>query len=63
MAGNGNHEALDDLIALLRRQISDLTEQATAVSGSGSEERLTDLLNEKQDRLNELLKERSAGEG
>lgn len=63
MADNGNREALDDLIALLRRQISDLTEQAAAVSGSGSEERLSDLLNEKQDRLNELLKERAAGEG
>ena len=63
MAENGNHEALDDLIALLRRQISDLTEQATAASGSGSEERLSDLLNEKQDRLNELLKERSVKGG
>ena len=46
MAENGNREALDDLIALLRRQISDLTEQAAAASGSGSEERLSDLLNE-----------------
>jgi HEAT repeat protein len=62
MAENGNREALDDLIALLRRQISDLTEQAAAASGSGSEERLSDLLNEKQDRLNELLKERAGGE-
>lgn len=55
---NGNHEALDDQIALLRRQISDLTEQATAASGSGREESLADQINEKQDRLNELLKQR-----
>lgn len=54
---NGNHEARDDQIALLRRQISDLTEQATASSGSGQEERLADQINEKQLRLNELLKE------
>lgn len=55
---NGNREALDDLIALLRREISDLTEQAAATSGSAQEERLAALINEKQDRLNELLKKR-----
>jgi len=55
---SGNHEALDDQIALLRREISDLTEQAAAASGAGQEERLAALINEKQDRLNELLKKR-----
>lgn len=55
---DGNHEMLDREIALLRRQIADLTEQATAASGSAQEERLTDLINEKQDRLNELLTQR-----
>jgi len=55
MATNGNKEALDDQIALLRRQISELTEQAAAASGVAQEERLADMLNEKQDRLNELL--------
>lgn len=55
---NGNHEALDDQIALLRRQISDLTEQAAAASGAAQEENLTALITEKQDRLNELLKQR-----
>jgi hypothetical protein len=55
---NGNREALDHEIALLRRQISELMEQATATSGSGQEERLAALINEKQDRLNELLKQR-----
>ncbi|WP_439498127.1 hypothetical protein [Bosea sp. (in: a-proteobacteria)] len=55
---NGNHEASDDQIALLRREISDLTEQAAAASGSAREERLADQINEKQDRLNALLKQR-----
>lgn len=55
---NGNHEALDDQIALLRRQVSDLTELAAAASGSAQEENLQDQINEKQERLNQLLKER-----
>lgn len=56
---NGNHETSDERIALLRRQISDLTQQAAAASGSAQEERLADQINEKQERLNELLKQRS----
>lgn len=59
MASNGNNEALDDQIALLRRQISELTEQAAAASGAAQEERLADMLNEKQDRLNALLEQRT----
>lgn len=55
---NGNHEALDDQIALLRRQIADLTERAAAASGAALEESLATQLNEKQDRLNELLQQR-----
>jgi hypothetical protein len=58
MADNGNNDALDDRIALLRRQISELTEQAAAASGAAQEERLADMLNEKQDRLNALLEQR-----
>jgi len=58
MANNVNNAALDDQIALLRRQISELTEQAAAASGAAQEERLADMLNEKQDRLNALLKQR-----
>lgn len=60
---DGNREALNDEIALLRRQIADLTEQATAASGAGQEDRLAELLNEKQDRLDMLLKERGDGAG
>lgn len=55
---NGNREALNDQIALLRRQISDLTELAAAASGSAREENLQDRINAKQERLNELLEER-----
>ncbi|TCR65530.1 hypothetical protein [Bosea sp. BK604] len=55
---NGNHEALDDQIALLRRQVADLTELATAASGSAQEENLASAINEKQDQLDELLKRR-----
>jgi hypothetical protein len=43
---DGNHEAWDERIALLRRQISDLTQQAAAASGSAWEERLADQINE-----------------
>jgi len=57
---NGNREALDDQIALLRRQVADLTELAAAASGSAQEENLQDQINARQDRLNELLKERDA---
>lgn len=55
---NGNHEALNDQIDLLRRQVSDLTELAAAASGAAQEENLQDQINAKQERLNQLLKER-----
>ena len=57
---NGNREALDDQIALLRRQVADLTELAAAASGSAQEENLQDQINARQERLNDLLKERDA---
>ncbi|WP_038358011.1 hypothetical protein [Bosea sp. UNC402CLCol] len=55
---NGNRDGLNDQIALLRRQVSDLTELAAAASGSAQEENLQEQINAKQERLNELLKER-----
>ncbi|PZU90252.1 MAG: hypothetical protein DI527_14745 [Chelatococcus sp.] len=55
---NGNNEARDDQIALLRRQIADLTELAAAASGSAQEENLQDRINDLQERLNRLLAER-----
>lgn len=51
-------DSLDDRIALLRRNISDLMEQATVASGAATEERLAARLNELQDQLGALLKER-----
>jgi hypothetical protein len=53
-------DTLDDRIALLRRNISDLMEQATVASGAATEERLAARLNELQDQLGALLKERDA---
>ncbi|WP_306223191.1 hypothetical protein [Bosea beijingensis] len=53
---NGNREALNDQIALLRRQVSDLTQLAAAASGAAQEENLQEQINAKQDHLNELLK-------
>lgn len=55
---NHNNEALDDQIALLRRQVSDLTELAAAASGAAQEENLQDQINAKQERLNALLQQR-----
>lgn len=51
---------LDDRIAIVRRNISELTEQATGASGAAAEERIATRLNEQQDLLNELLKKREA---
>lgn len=51
---------LDERIALLRRNIADLMEQATGASGAAAEETLADKLNEQQDLLNELLRQREA---
>ncbi|MBN9435407.1 hypothetical protein [Bosea sp. (in: a-proteobacteria)] len=51
---------LDERIALLRRTISDLMEQATAASGSATEESIAARLDDLQQRLNTLLKEREA---
>lgn len=55
--------ALDERIALLRRNISDLMEQATAASGAATEESIAARLDELQQRLSTLLKEREARRG
>lgn len=54
---------LDERIALLRRTISDLMEQATAASGSATEESLAARLDDLQQRLNTLLQQRDALSG
>ena len=60
MPENASKQELDDQIAIARRNIADLMEQATATSGSGAEEAIANRLNEQQDRLNKLLKQREA---
>lgn len=60
MPENAGRVELDDRIAIVRGNISDLMEQATGASGAASEERLAARLNEQQDLLNELLKKREA---
>lgn len=60
MPENASQMDLDDRIALVRRNISELMEQATGASGAAVEESLAARLNEQQDLLNELLKKREA---
>lgn len=60
MPENASKQELDDQIAIARRNIADLMEQATATSGSGAEEAIANRINEQQDRLNKLLKQREA---
>lgn len=50
---------LEERIALARRNIEDLTAQATGVSGAAAEERLATRLSEQQDLLNDLLRQES----
>lgn len=51
---------LDERVALVRRNISDLMQQAAAVSGAAAEENLAARLTEQQELLDRLLKEREA---
>lgn len=60
MPENASKQDLDDQIAIARRNIADLMEQATAASGSGAEEAIANRIEEQQDRLNTLLKQREA---
>ncbi|AMJ60951.1 hypothetical protein [Bosea sp. PAMC 26642] len=53
---------LEDRIAMARRNIEDLTAQATGASGAAAEESIAARLNEQQDRLNALLKQQEIQE-
>ncbi|PTM41548.1 hypothetical protein [Bosea sp. 124] len=48
---------LEDRIAIARRNIEDLTVQATAVSGASAEECISARLAEQQERLTDLLRQ------
>ena len=54
---------LEARIAAIRDNIRELTEQATAYSGSGDEARIADRIAEQERQLAELLKERDARVG
>ena len=53
-------DSLDQRIALVRRNIADLTEQATAAAGAGAEEALAARLDQLQSQLDDLLRRREA---
>ena len=53
---------LDNQIAVVRRNIADLMDRAAATSGSAAEEAIANRINDQQDLLNELLKQREAME-
>jgi hypothetical protein len=46
---------LDDRIAMIRRNISDLVEQAAAYSGAGDESRTADRIAEQEQELAKLV--------
>ena len=48
---------LEDRIAMARRNIEDLTAQATGASGSAAEESIAARLSDQQDVLNDLLRQ------
>lgn len=60
MPGSAERAELDDRITIVRRNISELMEQATGASGAAVEESLANRLNEQQDLLTELLRQREA---
>ena len=49
---------IDNRIAILRNNLRDLTEQATAYSGASTEELMSDRIAEQEAKLTELIKQR-----
>ncbi|WP_069880100.1 hypothetical protein [Bosea sp. BIWAKO-01] len=60
MPENASKHSLEGQIAIARRNLSDLMERATATSGSGAEEAIANRINDQQDLLTALLKQREA---
>ncbi|HEV7321743.1 MAG TPA: hypothetical protein VGO04_24325 [Ensifer sp.] len=60
MPSEATLQAMDERIAIARRNISELMERATATVGAASEERISLLLSEQQAALDELVKQRAA---
>jgi hypothetical protein len=57
---NPSLEELDERIAIVRDNIRELTEQATALSGADDETRAADRIADQEQQLAELLKERES---
>jgi hypothetical protein len=57
---NPSLEELDERIAIVRDNIRELTEQATALSGADDETRAADRIADHEQQLAELLKERES---
>jgi cell division protein FtsB len=53
-------DQLNDRVAILRDNIRQLVEQAAAVSGAASEERIADRIAEQEAELDRLTEERDA---
>ncbi len=51
---------LEDRIAMARRNIEDLTAQATGASGAAAEESIAARISDQQDVLNALLQQKEA---
>jgi hypothetical protein len=51
---------LEDRIAMARRNLEDLTAQATGASGAASEERVSARIADQQELLNDLLRQQEA---
>jgi len=58
MATDGSLTEIEQRIAVIRENIRELTEQATAYSGAADEERVTDRINAQQDELDALIRKR-----
>ena len=60
MSDNLSLSELDDRIAILRDNIRQLVEQAAAVSGAQSEERIADRIDQQTAELDKLIAQRDA---
>jgi uncharacterized small protein (DUF1192 family) len=60
MNGTLSLAELDDRIAILRDNLRQLVEQATAASGSQNEERIADRITQQTEELDRLILERDS---
>jgi len=60
MNGNLSVAELDDRIAILRDNLRQLVEQASAASGSQNEERIADRITQQTEELEKLILERDS---